>query len=153
VRTGRGHTRARALGLALAATALGCSTDAPPVPAPRPPPAPASRAARATASAEAELGLDLRALPVGTPRSGIDLFVLAQGDAIRRLAPTDARVSIRHVPGAGVLWARFEATTAAVAAGLCARVVADYLGRAPRLPITMQPAASLVRPCGAVAAP
>lgn len=112
-----------------------------------PPPAAAAPACSAT------IGLDVRALPTNAGPQGINMFVLAQGDRIRRLAPPGVEVEIRHIPGMGCLIPVFRAATADEAEAVCRAVIAEYLEHAPRVPVIMQSAASLASPCGPWSAP
>jgi hypothetical protein len=130
----------------------GAPVVAPSSPAvPEPPAAPAEAALPGGGgAAAATIGLDLRALPTNAGAQGTDMFVLGQGDRIRRLAPAGVEVEIRHVPGSGVLIPVFRAATAAEAEAVCAQVVAAYLEHAPRLPVIMEPAAQLVEACHAL---
>jgi hypothetical protein len=98
--------------------------------------------------ATATLGLDLRALPAGTGPAGVDAFVLGQGDALRALAG-DPPLRLGHIPGVGVLMLTFAASPSEAALARCEGVIARYLERAPRLPVTMDPAASLTEACHA----
>jgi hypothetical protein len=156
---GGGGGAARATGVAptpLPSDGPDASAAAPsgPEPSVEPPVGPgASTAAAAHGTAAATIGLDLRALPTSATSSGIDMFVLGQGDRLRALAPPGAEVEIRHVPGTGGLIPVFRAPTEAEAEALCVRVVAEYLEHAPRLPVIMQPAAHLVEPCRVVEDP
>jgi hypothetical protein len=96
-------------------------------------------------TAEAKIGLDLRALPVGTPASGIDIFVLAQADRMRELAPPGTDLEFRRVVGTGVLDVIVRADGEAEV--ICSKIVSEYLEHAPRLPVIRTPAAQLVVPC------
>jgi hypothetical protein len=126
----------RLVGLVVAAA---CGASAPPPS--KPPPV------TATTAVEAEIGLDLRALPTGTSP---DQFVLGQGQDIRDLAPSGVDIEIRHVPGAGVLYAVFR-SPANDARAACAQVIGAYLAHAPKLPVVMTSAAQLVTPCHDIA--
>lgn len=129
-----------------------------PVVAPSSPAVPEAPAAPAEAAlpgggeyaAAATIGLDLRALPTNAGAQGADMFVLGQGERIRQLAPAGVEVEIRHVPGSGVLIPVFRAATAEEAEATCAQVVAAYLEHAPRLPVIMESAATLVEECHAL---
>ena len=120
--------------------AIGCGT--PPRPAP-PAPAPAP----SHTFVEVELGLDLRALPTHSRPDMIDMYVLGQGDDLRKLAPAGVDVEIRHVPGAGVLYARFRAPDPAVTRAACTRTVTAYLAQAPDLPVIHTPGVQMTTPC------
>ena len=100
--------------------------------------------AHAADVAEAELGLDLRALPTGASAPMIDSYVLAQGDDIRARTPAGVTVEIRHVPGWGVLYARFRSRDALAR---CRDVIARYMAHAPTLPVTRDPAARITTAC------
>lgn len=102
---------------------------------------PSASAPPVARAAEVEIGLDVRALPAPPSPDGVDFFVLAQGDAIRRLAPPGEVVEIRHVPGWGVLYARFRSRA------VCESVTAKYVAAAPRLPVTGDAAAQVDEPC------
>jgi hypothetical protein len=93
---------------------------------------------------EVELGLDLRALPQPASAEMIDTFVLGQGDKLRERAQAGVGVEIRHLPGAGVLYARFRGPDAS---RVCAEVIAGYLAGAPRLPVIDEPAVHVTTPC------
>ena len=126
--------------------AAGCGA---PAPSPRAPPRPAPPAAPAPTRpfVEAELGLDLRALPTHATPDAIDAYVLGQGDDVRALAPAGVEIEIRHVPGWGVLVARFRAPELGAARAGCEQTVAAYLAHAPRLPVIHAPGAQLTAPC------
>lgn len=143
--------------------AIGCGAPAHDTPPPAaPPPAPAAPAPHAAppdaappadapalsrSFVEVELGLDLRALPTHSTPGMIDMYVLGQGDDLRNLAPAGVAVEIRHVPGWGVLYARFRAPDPAVARDACAKTVAAYLAHAPDLPVIHTPGAQVTTPC------
>jgi hypothetical protein len=106
--------------------------------------APSARNPPRAVVVEVELGLDLRALPVSPSEDMIDRYVLGQGDRLRERAPAGVDVEIRHIPGAGVLYARFRGSDPRSA---CALTIADYLADAPRLPIIDEPAVHVTTPC------
>ena len=121
--------------------AIGCGAPARRALAPPPRPAPPHRLV------EAALGLDLRALPTGSTPDEIDMYVLGQGDDLRRMAPAGVAVEIRHMPGAGVLDARFRAPDLATARTACEHTIEAYLAQAPRLPVIHEPGVQLTTPC------
>lgn len=106
-------------------------------------------ASEGTACAEVRVGLDLRALPAGTGTGGIDLFVRGQASDLVGRAPAGLRPEIRTMPGAGVFDAVFRGATEGDAVSRCEQAVAAYLATSPRLPITMEPAASVIAACRA----
>lgn len=110
---------------------------------------PAARPASPHPLVEAELGLDLRALPTGSTPDEIDMYVLGQGDDLRGMAPAGVDVEIRHMPGAGVLFARFRAPDLATARAACEHTLEAYLAQAPRLPVIHEPGVQLTTPCHA----
>ncbi|MBI5501740.1 MAG: hypothetical protein HY907_15960 [Deltaproteobacteria bacterium] len=100
----------------------------------------------------ARVGLDLRALPVGTSTSGIDMFVAGQIDDIRRLVPAGVSAEFFVTSGVSSFDAVFRAGTPEDAAAACRRTLDAWLPTAPRLPVIMEPAAT-AGPCEPCASP
>lgn len=96
--------------------------------------------------AQALVGVDLRCLPVGTSTSGIDMFVLAQIDDIRRLVPDGVSAEFFVTSGVSSFDAVFRAETPEQARAACRQTLDTWLPTAPRLPVIMEPAAN-AGPC------
>lgn len=94
-----------------------------------------------------DFALDLRALSASPDTSEINMFVLGQMDDVRGLAPRSSNVEMRHFPGAGIMYAIFRGRSARAAMDACARTTRAYLEQAPRLPIIMEPVASVTEAC------
>jgi hypothetical protein len=80
------------------------------------------------------------------------MFVFGQAHQLRELAG-DPPLRVSHMPGAGILWGAFDDADDATALARCERTVARYLVDAPRLPVNMEPAASVIDPCARCPAP
>lgn len=99
--------------------------------------------------ARVDIGLDLRALPHPPSEGSINMFVLSQIEKLRERAPASANVRMMHTPGVGMMSAFFEAEDVARAISVCTRTTRAYLDHAPRLPISMEPAAQVTTGCRA----
>lgn len=133
------------------------STDAhdrepPPVvaePSPSPEPAPASTG---TGCAEVGIGLDLRALPVGSDQEEIRWYTLGQASDFEALAPAGVRVELL-VAGGGVsvFDARIFASSEAEAVRHCRAMTDTFIPGVPGHPRSDESGGSLTRPCRACA--
>jgi len=119
-----------------------------PAPAtPEPPPTEPPEPPLPPFCAQVDLGLDLRALPTSTDPDGVDMFVIGEAQDLRDVTFGEPPPRIFNTPGAGILLAKFDATTARSALTRCKQAVAEYMKTAPRLPILMTPAARVTTPC------
>jgi hypothetical protein len=82
----------------------------------------------------------------------VDLFVGAQSDEIRRLAPQDAPTTFFVTPGVAWLRVVFRAQTRERALAACRQTTDAYLPTAPRLAGSME-SGTTVGPCGECGVP
>ena len=96
------------------------------------------------------IGIDLRVLPTTALPAQREMFVRGEASDLTAAAGPGPTLDVRTWPGTGVVEALFGAESDEAAVQRCDGAVHTYIADAPRIPVTDDPAASVVEPCAPV---